>query len=256
MRSVLGTGIVALLLLAGASAHAGSVYLNGVDIDGAGQPITFKKVNVRVDAKGNVYIDAPGYKVLVQTTPTQPSQPTPAAPAPSVSPTSSTVSATLTVPTQTAPQPAAQPPTPTPSTAQMVATPDSEPPPGSTAQVADHLTRHYWLVAQQSAPGMTQYDIDVYLNSQWLRRLRSDDGQVQMDITKKLVPGKNTVLFRAHKVMDGQRKSFSADHVFKVIIGAGIVGGDQLFINEPLVEFARNAAQTDDVTQEYTFTAR
>jgi hypothetical protein len=47
-----------------AEARTRSVFLNGVDIsDVRGQE--FKKATVRLDEKGNVHIDAPGYKVQV-----------------------------------------------------------------------------------------------------------------------------------------------------------------------------------------------
>jgi hypothetical protein len=52
----------ALLAVIPATAMAGSVFLNGVNIDGVtGQK--FDKVNVRIDDKGNILIDAPGYAV-------------------------------------------------------------------------------------------------------------------------------------------------------------------------------------------------
>ncbi len=50
------------LLLVAATAQAAEVFINGVNVAGlTGQ--TFEKVNVRLDEKGNVYIDAPGYTV-------------------------------------------------------------------------------------------------------------------------------------------------------------------------------------------------
>jgi hypothetical protein len=45
-----------------ATAVAGSVYLNGVRIDGVTNQ-KFEKVTVRIDDSGNVLIDAPGYNV-------------------------------------------------------------------------------------------------------------------------------------------------------------------------------------------------
>jgi hypothetical protein len=53
---------VVLLLLASPAFAAGSVYLNGVRIDGVTNQ-KFDKVNVRIDEQGNVHIDAPGYNV-------------------------------------------------------------------------------------------------------------------------------------------------------------------------------------------------
>ncbi len=45
-------------------AMAGSVYINGVRAD-APPPLDLKAVNVRIDAQGNIWIDAPGYQVQV-----------------------------------------------------------------------------------------------------------------------------------------------------------------------------------------------
>lgn len=50
------------LLMVGAPVHAGSVYLNGVKIDGVTNQ-KFDKATVRIDDKGNVLIEAPGYAV-------------------------------------------------------------------------------------------------------------------------------------------------------------------------------------------------
>jgi hypothetical protein len=53
--------LLSLLALPGVAA-AGSVYLNGVNIDGVtGQ--RFDKASVRIDEKGNVFIEAAGYTV-------------------------------------------------------------------------------------------------------------------------------------------------------------------------------------------------
>ena len=54
----------AVISLAGlpAGAHAASVYLNGVNIDGVTSQ-KFERATVRIDDKGNVLIEAPGYAV-------------------------------------------------------------------------------------------------------------------------------------------------------------------------------------------------
>ncbi len=51
----------ALCLLATAAAGA-EVYVNGVNVEGLANQ-SFEKVNVKLDEKGNVYIEAPGYAV-------------------------------------------------------------------------------------------------------------------------------------------------------------------------------------------------
>ena len=52
----------AIVLIAASHAFAGSVYLNGVRIDGVTNQ-KFDKVNVSIDGEGNVFIEAPGYNV-------------------------------------------------------------------------------------------------------------------------------------------------------------------------------------------------
>ncbi len=65
-----------LVLLTSLSAFAGSVFLNGTSIDGVTNQ-KFEKANVRIDDKGNVFIDAPGYSVRT----VEPGVAPPAAPA-------------------------------------------------------------------------------------------------------------------------------------------------------------------------------
>lgn len=187
------------LLLAGVAAAAGSVYLNGTKIDGVtGQK--FDKVNVRIDEKGDIHIDAPGYSVR-------------------------SVEGSGSAPTVPSNVPA---------------------------------SRKYFLVAEQTQAGMAEYDIDVYLNSKWVRTVKSDEeAVVAEDISKFVVMGKNTVLFSAKKKIQGAaRKSFSATHQLKLLIGEGNAGGNRVMVDTQLVKFARSAADTDDVSQEFTFTGR
>jgi hypothetical protein len=225
----------ALLVLAGlmapATASAASVYLNGVRIDGVTNQ-KFEKATVRIDEKGDVHINAPGYAVRVE------SVPAPVAP---VAPP----------PARAAPAPAAPAATPpAPAVPPAAAAPTTPPPAPPT------LTRRYWLVTEQSVPGMAEYDIDLYINSKWIRKLRNNEEQIITEITRYLQPGKNTVLFSAHKVVMGSQKSYSPQHYFKVIIGEGNVGGDNVMIDNPLIRFQRTAADTKDVSEEFTLTTR
>ncbi|HET9449368.1 MAG TPA: hypothetical protein VFO83_00715 [Aggregicoccus sp.] len=72
---------LALLALLPAQVLAASVYLNGVRIDGVTNQ-QFDKARVRIDAQGNVHIDAPGYAVRQVTPPPAAPAAAPAAPAP------------------------------------------------------------------------------------------------------------------------------------------------------------------------------
>lgn len=56
------TRLAGFVLFWSAQAVAGSLYLNGVNIDGVTNQ-KFEKCTVRIDEKGNVFIEAPGYQV-------------------------------------------------------------------------------------------------------------------------------------------------------------------------------------------------
>lgn len=184
------------LLLVSATAQAGSVYLNGVKIDGVTNQ-KFEKATVRIDEKGNVLIEAPGYAVK-----------------------------------------------------QLEGGPPEAP---SNAAV---ITKHYFLVTEQNVVGMTEYDVDMYVNSKWVRKLKSSEDQIVSEITRNLLPGKNSLMFIAKKVGQGERKSLSPSHFFRVIIGEGDMTGDHVLIENPVVKFERTAADTNDLSKEFTLNAR
>jgi hypothetical protein len=238
--------LCAAITLIAAPALAGSVYLNGVLVDGLTNQKFERVQSVRFDEAGNVYIDAPAYKVEVQ----QSGAPAPVQAAPAQMPAPQ--AAPLPAPVAQVPQTTV--PVAPPMAAQVpIAAPAQIPVP---VQVPQRILQRYWLVTQQNAPGMTQYDIDVYVNSQWVRRLGNDDEQTIAEVTHYLKPGPNKVILSAHKNVPGSRKSTSADQYFRVVIGTGNVGGDKVLIDSALVDFSRSAAQTDDVSQEFTINAQ
>jgi hypothetical protein len=235
-RSLFRAALVLASTLLPAVALAGSVYLNGVKIDGVTNQ-KFEKATVRIDEFGNVLIEAPGYAARVVSAP-------PATPAPAATPPAP--------PTATTPAPAAQPAPAQPPQAAAPVAPEAP----AAEEVPERITRRYWLVTEQNVPGMTEYDIDVYVNSKWIRKLRNNEEQVVLEVTRHLQPGKNTLLFTARKAATGSRRSLSASHVFKVLIGEGNVGGDNVMIDNKLVQFQRTAADTQDVSEEFTLTTR
>ena len=181
-------------------ALAVEVYVNGVSVDGLTNH-TFEKVTVRLDEKGNVQIDAPGYSVK---------------------------KVTLS------------------GGSEKAAKPDSA------------ITQKYYLVTEQNPPGMTEYEVDLFLNGKFLRTIKSGDDQLVTEITKQLRPGQNLVIAQAKKryADPNNPKSLSRAHVFRVIIGEGNTTSDQVTIEKQLVTFTRTAADTNDVTQEFSFTTR
>ncbi|WNG38103.1 hypothetical protein F0U61_33810 [Archangium violaceum] len=233
MRRVISA--LALTALLPVSALAGSVYLNGVRIDGVTNQKFEKVTAVRIDEQGNIHIEAPSYAVKVVNAP-----PAMAVPAKHVPVTPAPV---------TSPAPAPAPTTP-------VAAPAPAPAPAPVATAPARITRRYWLATEQSAPGMTEYDIDLFINSKWVRKLRNGEEQVITELTRYLLPGKNTVTMMAHKVAADSRRSESPQHVFKVIIGEGNEGGGNVMIDNPLIRFQRTAAETEDLSEEFTLTTR
>ncbi|AGC44850.1 hypothetical protein MYSTI_03544 [Myxococcus stipitatus DSM 14675] len=233
--------VAALVAMSPMGALAGSVYLNGVLIDGVTNQ-RFEKATVRIDEAGNVHIEAAGYRV--STVNTQPPAQAPIAPAKPAAPES------------TAPATAPATPPSSPGAASSATPPAASTPPVAAQPRPDRITQRYWLVTEQTVPGMTDYDIDVYVNSRWLRKLRGNDDQVVTDITKHLQPGGNQVMLMARKIVGGQKRSDSPKHVFRVIIGEGNEGGGNVMIDNPLIRFQTTAAESKDVTQEYTLTTR
>src|SRR5688572_18152345 len=59
-----------MLWLLTLAAQAGNLYVNGTLVDARQMPnVTLDKVTVRFDAQGNIFVDAPGYKIQVAGTP-------------------------------------------------------------------------------------------------------------------------------------------------------------------------------------------
>ena len=143
-----------LAVLVATDALAGSVYVNGVNVD-ALRNQTFENVKVTIDAYGNVIIDAPNYRIEVagQTSAPPPAVTTTTTPPPSV---------TTTPPTTT-----------------------TQPTTGSVGQ------GKWWLVTEDS--GSQGHAIDVYVNGSLVTTARSGESQRIIDVGGYLRPGQNTV---------------------------------------------------------------
>lgn len=120
------------------------------------------------------------------------------------------------------------------------------------------ITKKYFLVTEQTVQGATEFDVDLLLNGKFVRTLSGNDPQVVSELTRQLKPGKNQMVLQATKKVAtaGQPRSRSAAHLFRVIIGEGVVNQEQVVIEKQLVTFTRTAADMNDVTQEFTFTTR
>ncbi len=213
----LATLLAAAFAGAAAHAHAASVTLNGVNIDGVTNQ-KFENCTVVIDERGNVNIQAKGYAV------------------------------------KGAPDAPKGEKAPPPGGSQTVAQGPSKPAdvrPGAPGK----LTRRYFIATDHARPG-TQYDLAIFINAQWIREVKAAEPQVVMEITKYLRPGPNKVTLAATKRIGGDRLSYSSDVQLKVVIGEGNVGGDHVMIDQPLVEAARTAAEVDDKTEEFVIEAR
>jgi hypothetical protein len=185
---------------------AASIFLNGVNIDGVRTQSFDKCRNVRIDDKGNLHLDCPGYQAEKVA--------------------GSGGSAPMVLPTI---------------------------PVAGSSLVPQNLSKHYFLVTEQSDGSAAQYDVDVYVNSKWLRKVRSGDEQIVLDITRFLSPGPNKVLFAATK---RGSKAGAASSFVRFIVGEGESSGAQVLIDNPLVECKRTAAESDNVNEEFTVQAR
>jgi hypothetical protein len=115
------------------------------------------------------------------------------------------------------------------------------------------LSKHYFLVTEQSDGAAAQYDVDVYVNSKWVRKVRSGDEQIVLDITRFLSPGSNKLLFAATK---RAAKAGPPGSFVRFIVGEGESSGAQVLIDNPVIECKRTAAEIDNVNEEFTVQAR
>jgi hypothetical protein len=117
---------------------------------------------------------------------------------------------------------------------------------------AGPVTKRYFMVNEASGPGLAQYDIDVFVNSVWIKRVSSNDAQNVLEITKYLKRGKNVVHFTATKALTESRKSASPAHYVKIYIGEGNMGGNQVMIDNPLLEYKRDASEMQTFSDDYS----
>ncbi|MBI2895272.1 MAG: hypothetical protein HYY06_17085 [Deltaproteobacteria bacterium] len=216
------------ILLAPSVASAVDVFVNGENVTGI-LNVSIVNARVRIDERGNVHVEAPGYTVRRVDVPA-PARPGQAAP-----------------PTGSVPY-GSQPPRST-----VVTGGGSAPAP---AAPATNLTRRYYLVTSQAAPGRAQFDLEVFVNGQSAGRSRNDGDALIDNITRFLRAGPNEIRVVAHKDLTGGRRSSAATDNHRVIIGEGTEQNGQVVLQVALVDFTVNAGQTDDQTATFQLTAR
>ena len=109
--------------------------------------------------------------------------------------------------------------------------------------MVEPVTKQYFLVTDTSDPALAQFDVDVFINSVWVKRINASDDQVILDVSKHLHKGKNVVHFTATKNLKEGRKSASPEHYLKVHLGEGSVSGNNVMIDNPIIEYTRTGAE-------------
>lgn len=118
------------------------------------------------------------------------------------------------------------------------------------------VTQRYFLVSETNAPGMAQYDIDIFINATWVKRISHEDPQTVIELSRYLKQGKNVVHFTATKVLGSARRSTSPQHYVRVIIGEGNMGGNNVMIENAMVEYTRTAAEMKNFSDDFEVKGR
>jgi hypothetical protein len=140
-------------------AMAGNLYINGTFVDSRSIPgVELEEVDVRVDEAGNIYIEAPGYKIEVVD---------PAGGTTTPPPSNNTVSSTGGQRTTT-------------------------PPPGASGVAA----ARWWLVTEDN--GSSGHQIEIWINGKLAQTLRSGDPQKIVDVGPWLQAGPNEILMKSN----------------------------------------------------------
>jgi hypothetical protein len=126
----------------------------------------------------------------------------------------------------------------------------------ATPVLPAQLTKHYWLVSEQTGAGDAQFDVDLFINSKWVRKLKSSEEQIVMEITNLLQIGPNKLLLAATKNLAGGKRSRMPGAALKIVVGEGEAGGGNILIDNTLIEYKRSAAETESIDEEFVVQAR
>jgi len=89
-----------------------------------------------------------------------------------------------------------------------------------------------------------------------VKKVRSTDEQIVFEVTKHLKPGRNVIHFSGKKNLGAGRKAFGENVFLRLILGEGNVGGDNVMIDNPLLDRKWSAAETDPISEEWDLNAR
>lgn len=217
-----------LLALLTTAALAGDLYVNGTFVDPRSiQGTTLEDVSVRVDAQGNILVDAPGYKIEVMGGGAAPPAPPPA----------------YGTPPQPYAQPAAQPapygqppayaPAPRPAAA-------AAPPPAGNNGVA---RARWWLVTEDN--GSRGHTVDIIVNERLVQTVRSGEPQKILDVGAYLQPGANRVKIQSNS-------AGAAGGTFYVYMGSGTDQSGTVVMEQLQVQFGIGQSRNGPFQREYT----
>lgn len=120
------------------------------------------------------------------------------------------------------------------------------------------LSRRYFLVTEGGRQGMVGYEVELFLNGKYLRTVSDDQPLLVEELTLKVRPGRNSVVLQARKRVDqkGPPPGQSKDDLFRVLVGEGTLSTTQVTIERQLAVLTRTGADTEDLTQEFSFITR
>lgn len=209
-----------MLALLAATALGGSLYVNGVLVDGLRNQ-TFSGCEVLIDAKGNIHVTAPGYHIeVVDPAPSRRSRRAAAA----------------------APLPAAPPPPPISDLpeADLPTAPRS-----SSLQGGLVAAGQWWLLTEDAGSG---HQVKVYVNGARVLSLESGAGSAVRDLAGWLRPGDNTVRVESTSYQ-------GASGGMAVLLAPGEDRMGAIILEEPRVRFS-TAGASGSLSREYILTVQ
>jgi hypothetical protein len=198
-------------------AFAGSVYVNGVNVD-ALRNQTFDNVKVTLDANGNILIDAPNYRIEVQGQ---------GATSPPPTSTTTTPPATYTAaPGATTARPSA------PATVTSASNP-------GTAGIG---AGRWWLVTEDN--GSRGHAIEVYVNNTLVTTVHSGDPQMILDLGPWMANGSNAIRMASNS----QGASGGSLNVY---VGTGHNDAGTVVMDAPAVQYGVGSTRTGAFSRDY-----
>jgi hypothetical protein len=197
--------VIFILCLSPAVARAGTLYINGVRVDGLSN-VKLHNVDFEIDDKGDLHVTAKGYTVNVAET--------------------------------NPPKPA--PPARTSAGANTNAEGSANANPRSSVRASVPAPRY---VLSMSESGDPQWDVDLYVNGQFVRRFQSGQAPGPIDVTRLIKPGDNAIRFRAVK-QEGQVRSVQPSEYLQITVDAETQLATGAHEHTRIYSYRRTAAET------------